>query len=1469
MPQEIIFTTLPHQRTTVEGKEILKLSVFVSIKLNTPSDTTLSQFEDILDWPQKVLNADFKFRLQNGTVLDPAMLDGPIDPELFQHIFHPDVKVDDFKEEENLVEKRIHSFPSKHIQDFIIQSYKQEAIVEPRKRVTPEKFVDETNLGAISRMKLNLQAVQQAVQPSRTTKIQASRMMFKQTDEDQTIQRVLQQDKFKRFELQMNPKDDFTQLRQFHQVDRVRTKPKLELQKPSFEFHDILAVVNSYPQIMRKLAIVLDFTIPYDSAIPNKGTIQLVPNALVFDEPGTTVSTPATAYEITKTGFYIGDKNNAIFKQGFVKINTNEFSVIQVDADGAALKTSNMAENKVQQIARFYELRSELRVSNNFRLKEMDEVEPPEEEGLPAMRSAGIAVTKNGMAEYLYSQVQSNLQLKQNFVTTSPMMMQIQPKLQTEGETVQMTQLQVKQPSQVLYSNDVIQAYQMDIAYEDEPDTWYSLHQRHDSYTWFDEQNIPHPIEGIEPDEGFIQLGITEDPDDPDDVFIPETLARWEGWSLSVRKPGYAINESDDYELKPGEETKRDFVYKNKTDEARKYAFNTDVEFRINAQSKIVPGTLPKLRYGKDYRVRIRSVDLAGNSVPLGSQPETPNLTIRSNIRYLRYDPLASPIVLVGNELKDGEFLESMVIRSNFDQSVADYESAHPVDGKTLDDYSLRYLLPPKNSQLMAETHGMFENAFGNPQQAQEIYSIITSHEELYQQDEKNKEKVYQPNEVEIIYLPDPMAAGVALFLSEGYEYTHSQDFAPRMFSFFSNAEIQPGDTDSVPRPEDWYNAGHIRIRLEEGEQQDVQWSASDRQLTVFMPKGLRTKIRFSTFWRESDLKELAAIWQLVKDESPGNLSELTDLAFTGQHWMVSPSREMELVHALQQPLEEPVIEQLLPDRDFNDTFANINIRYKVHGESTEKVELQSRWTEPMDDGISVTIKEKQGRNSIADIVVNYQDDVITKGTIPQPAVLIQPQIQNLQIMPIKKFQMRTPVEFEADPQPQSRKISTIYKAQAVSFQNLEQQRKVAPKTLVNQVKFDVQELKFPVFKAIKMRIKPLMQQFGDTKHRWVDYKLVAASRYREYFGKILAADSGLTTTRESEWKEKHNIPSSARPKAPEIDYLIPTFEWRKTQSDDAIRHQRVGGGIRIFLKRPWFSSGDDEMLAVILPDSKANLNRLTLLSPGYSDYYTNWGIDPLLYSVQPAGFSPQPADFRMNPVIDEELQYPGRGSAKAKAVAYPVHFDEDRQTWFCDLNINPGSMYFPFVKLILARYQPYSVRKEEEDVCLSPVVAASFTQLMPDRQTTVRFKRDDVNSRFTVTVEGTIYNERLAAYGNYNFLRISFLDNKMAQPIYGTVSDGSNEKDLTDRGVEIKISQRNIENNRYSISNEFRLPRGYKRSPFQIIIEEYERGPNKISGLDNAYKDRLEQSEETDRLIYADVFNVNATGAASNDLKL
>lgn len=1445
MSQEIVFTTLPHQRTTIDGTPFLKLSVFATIRLKPPKETTLAQFEELLAWPEKILNARYKFRLGDGTELEAQLLKDKIDPQLFRNIFLPEIRVKAF-EQENLTAKRIYSFPVQHIRDFVLQNYRQVAVESPTRLVSADKFVDLSRFGSVSRVQLNEQVINRAETRQLRQPLKIASLTLKDESSDRQLRTVLQRDKFQRFSPQMNPKQDFTQLRQFHRLDaKIKTGARLQLKKPQFEFHDILSVVSSYPQMMRKLGFVLDFLIPYQPAIPANGTILLLPSSIEFSEPETTLSVPPTAYQLTPAGFYAADRNNSIFRQGFVKINTPGFSVVQVDADGAALKTHNMTENKVQEVAKFYQIRSEIAVSRNLQTKTIEEAEPPADEGLPTMRSAGIAVIKNGMAEHLFSRFAANQQLQPNLIDNARLV----------------APLKLRIPDFSLYSDDLVQAYRMDIAYEDNPSKWYSLHHRRDEYTWFDAQNTPHPVEGTDPDEGYIELGIAEDPDDPDDVFVSETLARWEGWSLAVGKPGYAINEADDYKLQAGETVKRDFVNTSKTAERKKYTFDPTLEFKVNAQSKIVPGTLPRLRFGKDYRVRIRTVDLAGNSAAPEQQSETPAETLRTNIRYLRYEPLSSPILLAGNRLKDGEFPERMVIRSNFDRSAKDYESSYPVEGEKFDDFAQRYLLPPKNSQAMAETHGMFEKAFGNnPAAAQEIYNLITSHEGLYQPASNNQEKIYQPSEVEIIYLPDPMAAGVALFVAEGYDYSHTQEFKPRMFSFFSNQELSPEQTnDKIP--EAWYQARPLRIRLEEGDL-NTSWNSTERIFTLFLPKGLRTRIKFSTFWREQDFKQLSAIWQMIKEENPGNLAELDKLARAGQHWMLSPSREMELVHAVLQPVEAPEIKALLPDRDFGQTFVKINTRFKVHGESTEKAEFQARWTEPVDDAISVKIGEQQGRNAIPDIDIQYPDEVITRGTIPEPKQ-IPPHFQlkgplKLQAIPVQQFQPRTKVEFERDPQPESARVNRSYQVQSVRFREMEQARLSAPKTLVNRVKFDIEASRFSFLKKINLRLLPLEHSFGDTKHRWVDYKLVAASRYRDYFSKILKNYPELTTVRESEWWEKVNILSSARPKMPQPDYVIPTFEWRKTQSADAVRHQRLGGGLRIFLKRPWFSSGADEMLAVVLPPQPSSARfALMATQPGYTDYYTHWGIDPLLFSVPPENLSPRPEDFRLNPVTDENLQYPDLENGRANIVAYPVNFDEERQMWFCDLAIDPKTMYFPFVKLTLARYQPYSVKKEGADVCLSPVVFAPMMQLVPERQTTLRFKSDDQNSRFTLTVEGTIYNERQATWGNYSFLRISFLDSRIAQPIFGVIDDGVNEKKLTDEGTEIKITQANVTNNRFSVSKEFRLPREYKTAPFQVIIEEYERGPVKIP-LAGQYRELLEQSEETDRLIYADVFKIN-----------
>jgi hypothetical protein len=249
------------------------------------------------------------------------------------------------------------------------------------------------------------------------------------------------------------------------------------------------------------------------------------------------------------------------------------------------------------------------------------------------------------------------------------------------------------------------------------------------------------------------------------------------------------------------------------------------------------------------------------------------------------------------------------------------------------------------------------------------------------------------------------------------------------------------------------------------------------------------------------------------------------------------------------------------------------------------------------------------------------------------------------------------------------------------------------------------------------------------------------------------------------------------------------------------------------------------------------------------------------MFGDKPADVSPQFADFRMNPVFDSKLQYPDLPGSVAKVAAYPVHFDQERQMWFCDMAIDPKNIYFPFIKLMLARYQPHSVREENADVCLSPVVATKFTQLLPERKSTLSFKKDDLNSKFTLTVEGPVYSPGNTPYGNYSFLKISFLDTKLAQPVYGVVDDGKNEKDMKDEGVTVNIDRKVLQGTSYfKIEKDFRLPRKYKSTPFQVIVEEYERGPNRMPGLPDAYKDRLEQSEQTDRLVYADVFKINET---------
>ena len=1374
MKQTLIYTALPHTRTQEDGADTLKLSVTVSIRLEPNSPTTLQAFEDMLEWTTKVKSAQYKIRFNNNEV-DAQLLDSKIDDELWQQLMHDKIKVKAF-ETEDLTKHRVMSYPAKHVSDFVLQNYQRIAINNPTGAVPQEEFLDTANLGAISRYRpMDEKEYESLKDQPRRGELSESEIFGKLRLDRRILERRLKVDQNTRyipFQPQQSPATDFLQLRDFHQVDKKPLEtPPPKLSKPEFEFHDVLSIVSSYPQIQRKLALVLDFEIPYDNSIPDSGVMHLIPEGFTWSDPAD-ISCPKVSYRISSNQFYVQSGSGSIIDQGFVKVNTPQFTVMQIDADGAALKLNNEVENKIIEDTKWKIININLQGSKTLKAKNLPE-EKPEPAGLPALRSAGIALARNGLAEALHMRFQQAIALPNKLLNPA--------KLNPGFNII------LPSDSDALKADDVVQGYRMDIALIQDPDKWYSLHWKKDDYTYFDSGNQSHSIDNIEPDEGFIQIAAAEDTDGQNQLFTGEVMFRWEGWSLSVKKPGYAINEEDD-------EHDKDYVNTSKTVEAQKYVLDKDLEFKLNAIPQIVKGTLPKLRFGQSYKIRVRTVDMAGNSVALTE--ETPNRS-ENEIRmvtYRRYDPVASPIILLGNHLRDGESLEHMVIRSNYDQGAEDYEEKHPLDAQIFDHKATRHLLPPKNSQLMAETHGKFDAAFGsNPQVAKEMYDFITSRESHFDFGNNGKDKVYQESEVEVIYLPDPMGAGISLFLAEDCENTHSQDFDPRMFSFFSNDELTGKDTN-IKIGDDWHSGKSIRIRLEEGET-GTKWNASERMLTIFMPKGRRTRLKFSTWWREDDIEQISAIWQLLKDENPGNLKDLKALAINGKHWMISPSRELELVHAVQQPVKAPDIEKMRSTREYGETSAFIHTHIAVHGNSTLKIDLQSNWKEPIDLPHHVAPEWVDKSGEVNDISVDYPMELIKKGTFPE-----------------------------------------------------------------KQVKKTLQKKDGPLLvQAVRLDQAALIQQFPDTKHRKVNYIAIGTTRYQEYFDQLIKHYQ-LPVTRSSEVFEQVIIPSSARPAKPEVEYIIPTFEWRKSSTSTVMRHRRMGGGLRIYLKRPWYSSGEGEQLAVIIPGKGSPQSLTSIMAKpgtGLNPFLTHWGVDPIKLSRPEDRFYPTAEQFRIDPHIDENVAYPGSTSYKVTAVAHPVKFDQKRKLWYCDMAIEHGTMYFPFIKLALARYQEHSVRANDTDVCLSEIVQPDFVQLVPERVCTIDFKKDDINTKFTITIEG-VMSLIGRAYSPSNYIVISFLNSELAQPKHMVIDDDTNDKDLVKERVTIHITEKEINNDRFRISREFKLPRQYKREPFIVLIEEYEKATKDQTG-DITQLKAVEGRENQPRLVFADRFDVNA----------
>ncbi|MGB7982960.1 MAG: hypothetical protein WCF36_19425, partial [Candidatus Nanopelagicales bacterium] len=276
-------------------------------------------------------------------------------------------------------------------------------------------------------------------------------------------------------------------------------------------------------------------------------------------------------------------------------------------------------------------------------------------------------------------------------------------------------------------------------------------------------------------------------------------------------------------------------------------------------------------------------------------------------------------------------------------------------------------------------------------------------------------------------------------------------------------------------------------------------------------------------------------------------------------------------------------------------------------------------------------------------------------------------------------------------------------------------------------------DLDLPLPDGTVAHLHKCVHQLGDTRHRTIDYRMRATSRYREYFDpRVVPSTEDVSVLGPARTLD---VPSTARPAKPVIADVLPLFRWyEQTEPEQpfALRRERRAG-LRIYLERPWYSSGDGELLAVILAAG----------DPAAQDNVSQWGADPVFLQQGPAFGKVLPLvdlahlsglDDRVEggrpvgpPIRQPLLDVPRRPGVWI--LGYRPEYSAERKRWFVDVALDPGTAFAPFVRLAVARYQPSSLYT----LHLSPVVRTDFVPLPLERTATLS-RPDPQSARVTIT---------------------------------------------------------------------------------------------------------------------------------------
>jgi hypothetical protein len=1278
--QNLLWIALPNGVRSDGGEKFLRLSAFATPRLRSDEGETLSTFPDFLDWPELMLpeHSSFTVVVDDGTEVEAIRVGDQPEANLWRALFTHEIPVRPFEFDDHS-NRPIVSFPALTVLKYVEKSYSTIASRAPLDLPLVERHDQGDDGGA------SLDNVFRELVELRSGRLDGNREreLSAALEAGLARARAIANERRQAGTLDgplIEPpgifaaggaSDAFHRAMMFHYRPREAVPapmPNAENARAHFEaevdFHQMLSALGDYPMLLRRLGLIIDLEIPFDAIPLSSGPLpdrklRIVPtwsSAFPIGAPGqptpwTADYSPWTAYSRTApAGLDLFEAMPRLGESsaGFW-VPPPDVDVTQLDVDGAALKVINMAGS----------------IARSTVLGGPRALDAPDAAGIPTLRTGGVSLVRPKRAHKVNESFNRSKSINQMLSQNPPQLAE-------------------------LHAEDLIQGYRLDV-FEGRTGKWSSLHGRIGTYNI-----VSLPDATLElPDEGFTQLSFTspardpaQPPDPASEIYLHENLFTWDGWSLSAPRLGKSISRSPRAPAPDDPDSQLQRV--NNTAITR---LGLETEFRAQ------PASLPRLRFGDIYQFRVRTVDLAGNGTSLDEAniaedhiSANTKLPRVRELRYRRFEPVDPPVLVPrqiyspegdptspsANAYAEGESLERLVIRSNFNQSAVDYAVTHP----SYRDVNERHLAPPKASLQLIETHGLLDDALNakslglTDEQVRakiaEIYALaaresgsiddasLPSVRMIRTATDPASEQgfaVHTEEQLIVPYLPDPLAIGV---MFEGLPGLPVGEHLAIKFE---------GDA--------WYKPLPFRLRIEEGFAPPA-FDEATRVLTIALQQAAIIRVRIRSMFG-GDL-ETMGLWQWLVDAhakgevSDDRMSELKQWILESRHWMFTPFRELTLMHAVQQPLIEPKLNIQVSPRSFGATACDISGLIVLHVPSTSKLDLLAEWTEPRDDLTKDEPDEITARAHVSELPVSLDGQAIDIAFVEAEDAL---RIEHDRVLIFNTAHGRIARH---------------------NWQNVlddpQANHSLPERKLLND--------------RINLAAKVSAHEFGDTKYRHVTYRVDATSRFREYYASgVTALPANITRTSQA---IERDILSSARPAAPRALYALPTMGW--TQSSDAegtTVSTRKGGGLRLYLERPWWTSGAGELLAVVL----SGLPDPTQPSYAYSSF---WGQDPIWLS--PGLPVPHPDSFRNSRGSFTHVrlsELPGDANS-VTVVLFEVKYDTARKLWYCDLDLATDDFYFPFIRLAVARFQPNSI----QDLRLSSIVIIDLIQTVPNRTTTL-----------------------------------------------------------------------------------------------------------------------------------------------------